>query len=1021
MFTWVSIYQEAAERLRAYRQKQAELIRILHDIREAGLKTTPLEDEDTDGSRFELTEIDPFTFMGNFNRGVTDANRTAMWQLLKERWSLTSDTPADYDGLPLLNNMSSWLMPYAKKRVPHHVDTLWQVFEVIMQAGPDDGALTAQQLDACFALRKVAKANLTMGFFWCRPSVWPAADRKNVAFARTKGVVTRPSDGASYLSWVDELRRVTGPDVIDFSRQAHVWATEEKPKFGHPFDFLFDDQEQAETVLDHLRRYVLVLDDGDNTAGARLVVSSKAYQATKAPMVPCTAFRIMYGRWVVMDYGASKTEKIVRLVLREDSPFAAPAAHRWSAFAIQIDGVSYAVFAFELEEYLDNAALQQAHLNASLQVRDHFRSMKRSPYTEDHRPELWQLITEPDSRLHLLQRGLREATTEKKRPVWLIAPGERAVMLPEWRASSHITIGWGKTGDLSLLTGPDQVREAVATFEPNSGKDIVGGMLYDFAQEMQEGDEVYLKGGLYRILGRGVVRSDYQFVEGAEEEHCHQRSVEWQDNREMSVPEGITLPQVTLSHLETKPELLDAIRKFYEGNPATIVRETPGEPPSPSNFWWFNFNPDIWSVEKRIDVEMLSPNEVETFSALNEKGRKRQKAHWFEAARPGDLAVAYVTSPKRFAVAIYRVTRGMAETNREGVGFAIIEKLPRPVLLDEMKAHPQLKLSEPLNYTRSSILKLTREEFEAIKELAEAAEGDADSMETPVYSMDSALQDLFMTRQKLQGICDTLRRKKNLVLQGAPGTGKTFVARRLAYLLMGVKDEGRAPIVQFHQSMSYEDFVQGYRPDGKGSFALRDGPFYQFCRKAMTRPDDPHVFIIDEINRGNLSKILGELMMLIEPDKRSPAYALPLTYATTQEDCFYVPANVYIIGTMNTADRSLSMVDYALRRRFAFVEMEPGFDHPVFRTCLEAQNVSPIVCDRIIEGMALVNESITRDAANLGTGYRIGHSFFVPSERVDDADAWVHDVLTHEVLPLLQEYWVDDSKSLGAARQALRI
>ncbi|MDZ4402436.1 AAA family ATPase [Prosthecobacter sp.] len=1021
MFTWVPIHQEAAEKLRAYRRHQPELIQVIRDMRAAGLKASSIEDMDADGRRFELLEIDPFTFMGNFNRGVTDTNRTAMWRFLKERWSLTSEVPQDYDGLPILNNQSAWLMPYSKRRDPHHVETLWEVFEVLMKSSPEEGTLTAEMLDACFALRKVGKATLTMGFFWCRPQAWPALDRKNIAFAKTKGVTTEPDDGASYLSWIHELRRVVGPDVIEFSRQAHLWAESSPQKFGHPFDFMFDDRQQADVVLDRLRSYLFDLDDGDNTGGVRLIISSKVYQTTKAPKVPCTAFRIMYGRWVVMDYGASKTEKIVRLVLREDSPIAAQASHRWSVFEIQIDGHAYAVFTFELDEYLENVALQQEHLAVSLCVRDHFRSMKRSPYSEDHRPELWQLIMEPNSRTELLLQGLKEVAQNKARPIWLIAPGENAKLLPEWREQSHITIGWGKTGDLSHLTELDQVREALATTEPDAGKNIVGSMLHDFAQGMQEGDEVFLKGGLFRILGRGVVRGEYEFVEGAAARHCHQRSVEWLDDRGMDVPDGVQLPQVTLSRLEDKAELMAAIREFYSSNPDTsVVQEQPGNSSAAPNYWWFNCNPDIWDIESRIEKEKVSNDEVEVYTAVNQNGRKRQKPQWFAAARPGDLAIAYVTSPKRFAVAICRVTRGMAETGGVGVGFSIIEKLRRPVLLDEMKAQPLLKASEPLSFSQASILRLTKAEFDSVIELAESDVESAAS-EPSIYDMGVALKDLFMMQEKLESICTTLRRKKNLVLQGAPGTGKTFVARRLAYLLMGVKDESRAPMVQFHQSMSYEDFVQGYRPDGNGGFVLRDGPFYRFCRQAMTRPDDPHVFIIDEINRGNLSKILGELMMLIESDKRSPSYALPLTYTSSHEDRFYVPENVFIIGTMNTADRSLSMVDYALRRRFAFVEMEPGFAHPAFRSFLESKKISPGVCDRIIQGMALVNERITGDAANLGSGYRIGHSFFVPNSEVHDAEGWLTDVLTHEVLPLLQEYWVDDPKGLGAARQALGI
>lgn len=182
----------------------------------------------------------------------------------------------------------------------------------------------------------------------------------------------------------------------------------------------------------------------------------------------------------------------------------------------------------------------------------------------------------------------------------------------------------------------------------------------------------------------------------------------------------------------------------------------------------------------------------------------------------------------------------------------------------------------------------------------------------------------------------SLRERKNIVLQGAPGVGKTFIARRLGYAFVGAKDPQRVQAIQFHQSYSYEDFVQGFRPTPKGTFELKHGFFYQFCRRAQRQESEqkPYVLIIDEINRGNLSKILGEVMMLIEPDKRGREFAIPLAYAQEADDTFFVPANLYLIGMMNTADRSLAMVDYALRRRFRFITLRPEFAGAEFQRWL---------------------------------------------------------------------------------------
>jgi 5-methylcytosine-specific restriction protein B len=216
-------------------------------------------------------------------------------------------------------------------------------------------------------------------------------------------------------------------------------------------------------------------------------------------------------------------------------------------------------------------------------------------------------------------------------------------------------------------------------------------------------------------------------------------------------------------------------------------------------------------------------------------------------------------------------------------------------------------------------------------------------------------------------------------------------------------------MVQFHQSYSYEDFVQGYRPSGT-SLKLRDGIFMEFCAKAARDPDTDHVFIIDEINRGNLSRIFGELMMLLEPDKRGSSWSVPLTYATSSEKQFSVPKNLYLLGLMNTADRSLAMVDYALRRRFAFWTLEPQIRAPAFRTMLEARGINSDRVTRLITILGEINEDIAGDTANLGPGYRIGHSFLC-QDIVDGSEpsVWLTDIIETELIPLINEYWVDNS------------
>ena len=290
------------------------------------------------------------------------------------------------------------------------------------------------------------------------------------------------------------------------------------------------------------------------------------------------------------------------------------------------------------------------------------------------------------------------------------------------------------------------------------------------------------------------------------------------------------------------------------------------------------------------------------------------------------------------------------------------------------------------------------------------------------YTLVHARQDLFLSEGEIESFIALLKRKKNLVLQGPPGTGKTYVAQRLGWLPTGERSTDRIEAVQFHQSYGYEDFVHGYRPNAAGGFDLQDGPFLSFCARAREVPDWPYVLIVDEINRGNLSRIFGELLMLIEADKRDPEWALRTAYARPDEPAFHVPANLHLIGTMNTADRSIALVDYALRRRFAFATVAPAFRREGFTRHLVECGVPEPVSRRIKDRFEALNERI-RKHLQLGEGFQIGHSYFCrPPEGLADDTAWndwYTDVVRYEIDPLLREYWFDDTELAGGALDAL--
>ena len=273
--------------------------------------------------------------------------------------------------------------------------------------------------------------------------------------------------------------------------------------------------------------------------------------------------------------------------------------------------------------------------------------------------------------------------------------------------------------------------------------------------------------------------------------------------------------------------------------------------------------------------------------------------------------------------------------------------------------------------------------------------------ETARYAKEDFLNEVFMDEERVDRLLSLVEYKRNVILQGPPGVGKTFLARRLAKLAMGEHDDSRIEFVQFHQNYSYEDFVMGYKPV-EDSFELKYGIFYRFCQKAANQPDKEFFFIIDEINRGNMSKIFGELLMLIERDYRGIKATLAYNGLP-----FSVPKNLYIIGMMNTTDRSLAMIDYALRRRFSFFEIEPGFDSEGF---IHYQNgLNNETLNELVSKVKELNREIAADKS-LGKGFCIGHSYFCGKDVC--TDEWLHSIVDYDILPMLSEYWFDDTSKL---------
>ena len=410
---------------------------------------------------------------------------------------------------------------------------------------------------------------------------------------------------------------------------------------------------------------------------------------------------------------------------------------------------------------------------------------------------------------------------------------------------------------------------------------------------------------------------------------------------------------------------------------------------SARRYWWLSASPKIWSFS---DIEI---GDEQSYTLYNEKGNPRRIQKNFLAAAPGDVIVGYEASPVKKVLAICEVSRPHDD---ERMYFKKVRDLKEPITFKEIKADDVLSRIEFMRNPNGSFFALTEDEYGRLEEYFEEEGSPVENKPDP-YDDDAFLEDVFMDHEGLEELKGLLRRKKNVILQGAPGTGKTFAAKRLAWAMMGCKDSSRIQQVQFHQSTTYDDFVYGYRPNAEGGFETVPGTFVEFCRKASSRPDEHFCFIIDEINRANISKVFGELLMLIEADHRGEPVVLPVS-----GERFSVPANGYVIGMMNTADRGLALIDYALRRRFAFFEMEPALKNERF----EAQAaVSGEKMTSLVYAVVKLNDTIEGEAS-LGRGFRIGHSYFCP-----DADGNPVDpvsVVKYELAPLVEEYWFDDEK-----------
>ena len=635
-----------------------------------------------------------------------------------------------------------------------------------------------------------------------------------------------------------------------------------------------------------------------------------------------------------------------------------------------------------------------------------------------------------------------QTAEEQERGYWLYVPGEGAGKWEEFRTAGIMALNWDRIGDPTSYPNEEAVIEALEAGYGDWGGRPTGaaGMIRDFTRTMRPGDVVYARRGPTEIIGRGVVCSEFRYDDARPAYRCV-RDIEWTHVGSWPLQRGVrrvTLQRLTQETSYNPAQLESLFRDRNASGASTASARAQGVGDSNQakkhelQHWLYTPGEGAarWEEFRTAGIMALNWDRVGDLAAFPDKeslldalythygdwgGRPRKAADsvwdYIHAMKPGDIVYVrrsfneivgrgVVRSDYRYDEdrSSFRAVRDVEWTH---VGSWPLEQRIGRLMLQ--------RLTENTKYTPDQLNALIGIEDSHSPSSADERLGNNDLDEADEhYTSTDFLDEVFLSLEDLDQMLGLLRRKKNLILQGAPGTGKTFAAKRLAYALMGETDDSRVEVVQFHQSTAYEDVVVGLRPTAEGGFAAAEGVFARFCRRAAADPGRDYVFIIDEINRANISKAFGELLMLIEAEHRGEALRLPVS-----GELLSVPKRLHIIGMMNTADRGLALIDYALRRRFAFFEMRPALDHPGFLRHVEAVGSSRL--EALVDVVRRLNQRIAEDEA-LGPGFQIGHSYLcLPAagpENPAGTDADVTSVVRYELEPLVREYWFDNPAAM---------
>lgn len=876
MFTWIPIHEETAKRLLEFKNRQSELIDLLARMHDAGLVAIPIMDRDTDGNGFQLREINPFLFLANFNRGIRQDNRQALWRVLKQEWKLKSPIPEDFDGLPVANKMNSWFMPYAETRITEHVPLLWEFFEHMMRVDVDmlDRNLMQKSID----LFKIKLPMLTMGMFWACPRKWISTDGKNLEFADTKGIADTPKSAVDYISWLPQIREAIGGDGVEFSRQAHLWSLSQKLLNGGKtvksdnspwWQRFFESKEQGYAAFELFHeacRGLGVTDTKD--ASAQRVSFTNTKNGGKERL------RLNCANTLVLEITSNPVEKpnVCFIARIEEQGNEQTPVERFTTRS----GLMHGLYAADLADLLaQESDSRRMFFQALGDVALIYKDIKKRHFENAHRPRLLYAAFHDERRADILENGPTRGPSDDPNPISTPSKHESAKNL--------------------ILYGP-----------PGTGK------TYSTIDRALE------------IIDPTIVASTMADMDGRA-----QRKARFDELLQAKRIGFVTFHQ-SFSYED-----------FVEGLKASTDEEGQVK----------------YEVEDGIFKQMCSA----------------------ATASSGGISAGHAKTLDPAGRTIWKMSLG----NTLGPDASIYEECIE-------NGYVLLGWGQDIDFSGAST-------WDHIKEKVKERKSDGVDSEYTVTACHA-----FVNMMKPGDL---------IIVSDGNHKFRAIGVVKGDYRFLPVAEDRE----QLYQQCRDVDWIRTYSPslpsDQLMTVAFSQMSLYRLKQPAIdldlvrlllsenevteTGTPRPFVLIIDEINRGNISRIFGELITLIEDSKRAgkpESLEVKLPYS---KKMFSVPANLYLIGTMNTADRSLAQLDIALRRRFVFEELMPA------PSILEGLSIEGINLSRMLTA---INQRIE---ILYDREHMIGHTFFLSLFDKPTMEE-LKRIFTGSILPLLEEYFFED-------------